>query len=98
MHKQWQGLNKSLGYGGLNADSGRLNTDSGKHEKVFTRNQNRCSGVTRINVHGLPEWVFRGGQNMQHDKIALHDAVMSGLAVMHLKYPSLLAFDQDCVK
>ncbi len=33
----------------------------------------------------------------QHDKIALHDAVMSGLAVMHLKYPSLLAFDQDCV-
>ena len=68
MHKQWQGLNKSLGYGGLNADSGRLNTDSGKHEKVFTRNQNRCSGVTRINVHGLPEWVFRGGQNMQKAK------------------------------
>ena len=33
----------------------------------------------------------------QHDKIVLHDAVMSGLAVMHLKYPSLLAFDQDCV-
>ena len=26
----------------------------------------------------------------------MHDAIMSGLAVMHLKYPSLLKFDQDC--
>ncbi len=33
-----------------------------------------------------------------HDKIALHDAIMCGLAVMHLKYPSLLKFDQDCVQ
>ncbi|WP_299735785.1 transposase [uncultured Endozoicomonas sp.] len=30
--------------------------------------------------------------------IPLHDAVMSGLAMMHLKYPSLLQFDRDCVK
>lgn len=29
------------------------------------------------------------------DKIPLHDAVMSALAVMHLKYPSLLQFDKD---
>ena len=84
MHKQWQGLNKSLGYGGLNADSGRLNTDSGKHEKVFTRNQNRCSGVTRINVHGLPEWVFRGGQNMQVDLSKTRKAVYDSPAGWHL--------------
>ena len=32
------------------------------------------------------------------DAIPLHDAIMSGLAVMHLKYPSLLQFDRDCVK
>ena len=31
-----------------------------------------------------------------HDKIPLHDAIMCGLAVMHLKYPSLLQFDRDC--
>ncbi|WP_216636841.1 hypothetical protein, partial [Endozoicomonas ascidiicola] len=30
--------------------------------------------------------------------IPLHDAIMSGLAIMHLKYPSLLQFDRDCVK
>ena len=28
-------------------------------------------------------------------KISLHDAVMSALALMHLKYPSLLQFDKD---
>ena len=28
-------------------------------------------------------------------KISLHDAVMSALAMMHLKYPSLLQFDKD---
>ncbi len=28
-------------------------------------------------------------------KISLHDAVMSALAMMHLKYPSLLQFDND---
>jgi hypothetical protein len=33
-----------------------------------------------------------------HSKISVHDAVMSGLAVMHLKYPSLLKFDQVCVQ
>ena len=33
-----------------------------------------------------------------HDKISLHDAIMCGLAVMHLKYPSLLQFDRDCRK
>ena len=32
-----------------------------------------------------------------HKKIPLHDAIMCGLAVMHLKYPSLLQFDQDCL-
>ena len=32
----------------------------------------------------------------RHKKISLHDAIMSGLAVMHLKYPSLLRFDEDC--
>ena len=31
-----------------------------------------------------------------HDKISLHDAIMCGLAIMHLKYPSLLQFDRDC--
>ncbi|MCF1459022.1 MAG: hypothetical protein LPH21_16180, partial [Shewanella sp.] len=64
MHKQWEGFKKHHCYGGLNSDSGRLNTDSGKQEKVFTGNQNRCSSVTRISVHRLPEWVFREGQNM----------------------------------
>lgn len=34
--------------------------------------------------------------NNGHKKIPLHDAIMSGLAVMHLKYPSLLRFDEDC--
>ena len=38
---------------------------------------------------------FRPKNN--HEKISLHDAVMCGLAVMHLKYPSLLKFDQDCL-
>ncbi|WBA82187.1 hypothetical protein [Endozoicomonas sp. GU-1] len=38
---------------------------------------------------------FRPKNN--HAKISLHDAVMCGLAVMHLKYPSLLKFDQDCL-
>lgn len=33
--------------------------------------------------------------NKLDDKIPLHDAVMSALAVMHLKYPSLLQFDKD---
>ncbi len=31
-------------------------------------------------------------------KISLHDAVMSALAVMHLKYPSLLEFDEAKLK
>ncbi|WP_209276324.1 transposase [Thalassotalea sp. G20_0] len=39
---------------------------------------------------------FRPGKSQ--DAISLHDAIMSGLAVMHLKYPSLLQFDRDCVK
>ena len=39
---------------------------------------------------------FRPKNN--HKKIPLHDAIMCGLAVMHLKYPSLLQFDRDCVK
>ena len=34
----------------------------------------------------------------KHNKIPLHDAIMCGLAVMHLKYPSLLQFDRDCAK
>ncbi len=32
------------------------------------------------------------------DKISLHDAIMSALAVMHLKYPSLLAFENGRLK
>ncbi len=39
---------------------------------------------------------FRPKNN--HDKILLHDAIMCGLAVIHLKYPSLLQFDRDCVE
>ena len=31
-------------------------------------------------------------------KISLHDAIMAAFAVMHLKYPSLLAFDNDRVQ
>ncbi|WP_422467847.1 hypothetical protein, partial [Endozoicomonas sp. ALC013] len=38
------------------------------------------------------------GPRKSQDAIPLHDAIMSGLAVMHLKYPSLLQFDRDCVK
>ena len=30
------------------------------------------------------------------EKISLSDAIMSGLAVMHMKCPSLLDFDQEC--
>lgn len=37
-------------------------------------------------------------KRLNEDSIPLHDAIMSGLAVMHLKYPSLLQFDRDCVK
>ena len=37
-------------------------------------------------------------KRVSEDTIPLHDAIMSGLAVMHLKYPSLLQFDRDCVK
>ena len=37
-------------------------------------------------------------KRIDEDTIPLHDAAMSGLAVMHLKYPSLLQFDRDCVK
>ena len=33
--------------------------------------------------------------NKLDGKIPLHDAVMSALAMMHLKYPSLLQFDND---
>ena len=33
--------------------------------------------------------------NQCENKISLHDAIMSALAVMHLKYPSLLAFEKD---
>ena len=33
--------------------------------------------------------------NKLDSKISLHDAVMSALAMMHLKYPSLLQFDKD---
>ncbi len=33
--------------------------------------------------------------NKLNGKISLHDAVMSALAMMHLKYPSLLQFDND---
>lgn len=42
----------------------------------------------------IPDLRKRAGENT----ISLHDAIMSGLAVMHLKYPSLLQFDRDCVK
>ncbi|WP_051786584.1 hypothetical protein [Endozoicomonas numazuensis] len=37
-------------------------------------------------------------KRINEDSIPLHDAIMSGLAVMHLKYPSLLQFDRDSVK
>lgn len=37
-------------------------------------------------------------KRISQDAIPLHDAIMSGLAIMHLKYPSLLQFDRDCVK
>lgn len=33
--------------------------------------------------------------NKSEGKIPLHDAVMSAVAMMHLKYPSLLQFDKD---
>ncbi|MCL6271150.1 hypothetical protein M3P05_14585, partial [Sansalvadorimonas sp. 2012CJ34-2] len=33
--------------------------------------------------------------NQCDSKITLHDAIMFALAVMHLKYPSLLAFERD---
>ena len=39
---------------------------------------------------------FRPGKSQ--DTIPLHDAIMSGLAVMHLKCPSLLQFDRDHVQ
>lgn len=42
----------------------------------------------------IPDYRKRVGP----DSISLHDAIMSGLAVMHLKKPSLLQFDRDCVK
>ena len=45
-------------------------------------------------VSKIPD--HRGLNN--HQKISLHDAIMCGLAVMHLKYPSLLKFDQDCAR
>ncbi len=35
--------------------------------------------------------------NNCESKISLHDVIMSALAVMHLKYPSLLAFDTERV-
>ena len=42
----------------------------------------------------IPDYRKRVGP----DSISLHDAIMSGLAVMHLKMPSLLQFDRDYVK
>ena len=45
-------------------------------------------------VAKIPDYRKRVGP----DSISLHDAIMSGLAVMHLKKPSLLQFDRDCVK
>ena len=66
----------------LNGDSGHLNADSGKHKKVFKRNRNRCSSVTRIGVQQLPEWVFKGCRNMHGyrlmDTQAVNNLVSSG--------------------
>ncbi len=42
----------------------------------------------------IPDFCKRVGS----DSISLHDAIMSDLTVMHLKKPSLLQFDRDCVR
>ena len=50
--------------------------------------------IVSIEVAKIPD--FRPGKSQ--DTIPLHDAIMSGLAIMHLKYPLLPEFDRDCVK
>jgi len=39
----------------VNIDSGKVNSDSGNPEKVFTLNRNERSRSTRIGVHVEPE-------------------------------------------
>jgi hypothetical protein len=50
----------------VNTDSGMVNSDSGKPGKLFTLNQNRCSGSPRFGVHIQPVWVFTLGRNTHH--------------------------------
>ena len=51
-------------------------------------------GIVSKEAAKIPDFRKRIGP----DSISLHDAIMSGLAVMHLKKPSLLQFDRECVK
>ena len=51
-------------------------------------------GIVSKEARKVPDYRPDNG----HDKISLHDAIMCSLAVMHLKYPSLLQFDRDCKK
>jgi hypothetical protein len=64
---------------------------SKKQQKAFAE---KLFDIVSKEAAKVPD--FRPVNN--HDKITLHDAIMSGLAVMHLKYPSLLKFDQDCAQ
>lgn len=48
----------------VNADSGIVNTHSGKTGKVFIIDQNQCSCSFGMGVHVQSEWLFTLGRNM----------------------------------
>ena len=77
----------------MNTDSGKLNSDSGNPEKVFTLNRNERSCSTRMGVHVEPKWAFILGRNMHsvyYQPIGVTDEdlrLMRLIDEVHLKRP-----------